>query len=252
MKLTTFDSLATAKGRLDLNKKIPLLDIEANIPKFKLENFSKEYLKKDILSGVVKVHEKFRLSLGDQKIIKKTLSGGFVVDGTGVGIKGFDLDKILEKYNNAKKANPMDLGMSLASGSAKGGNLSGVFGGSGGGTTLLKRLYIKVDIAKHIANLSDVAMATGKNRIAFKGKLDILNERFLNMKFGVLDSKSCARFSQTIQGTFNKPKIKMDASSIESAVNVASSLLNSFGVKTPKLPTKKKGKCKVFYSGVVK
>ncbi len=252
MKLTTFDSLATAKGKLNLNKKIPLLDIEANIPKFKLENFSKEYLKKDILSGVVKVHEKFRLSLGDQKIIKRTLLGGFVVDGTGVGIKGFDLDKILSKYNNTKKANPLDLGMSLASGFAKGGNLSGVFGGSGGGTTLLKRLYIKVDIAKHVANLSDVAMATGKNRVAFKGKLDILNERFLNMKFGVLDSKSCARFSQTIQGTFSKPKIKMDASSIESAVKVATSLLSSFGVKTPKMPTKKKGKCKVFYNGVVK
>ncbi|NOX15464.1 MAG: AsmA family protein [Epsilonproteobacteria bacterium] len=252
MKLSMYDSLVDATARLNLNKKIPFLNIEADIPKFKLENFSKEYLKKDILSGVVKVHKKFSLSLGDIKTIKKTLKGTALIDGVGVGVKGFDLDSILAKYNNTKKRNPADLGMSLASGFAKGGNLSGVFGANSGGTTLLKRVHIKIDIAKGIATLSDVAIATGKNRIALKGKLNILKDRFLDMKFGVLDAKNCAKFSQTIEGTFAKPKVKVDATSIKSTVNMVSNLLESFGVKTPKILKKKQGKCKVFYNGMVK
>ncbi len=252
MKLSMYDSLVDAKAKLNLNKKIPLLDIEADIPKFKLANFSKEYLKKDMLSGIVKVHKKFTLSLGDLKTIKKTLRGTALIDGQGVGIKGFDLDKILSKYNSTKKSNPAELGMSLASGFAKGGSLSGVFGAGSGGTTLLKRLHIKVNIAKGILNLSDVAAATGKNRVAIKGKLDIVKQRFLDIKFGVLNAKNCAKFSQTIEGTFSKPKVKVDASSIKSTVNMVSSLLSSFGVKTPKIAKKKNVKCKVFYNGVVK
>ncbi len=252
MKLTMYDSIVDANAKLNLNKKIPFLNIEVNIPEFKLASFSKEYLKKDLLSGIVKVHKKFSMSLGDINTIKKTLNGTALIDGKGVGIKGFDLDKVLSKYNDTKKMNPADLGMSLASGFAKSGNLSGVFGGGQGGTTLLKQLHVKVDIAKGIANLSDVAMATGKNRVALKGKLDIVKDRFLDLKFGVLDASNCAKFSQTIQGTFTKPKVKVDASTVESAVNMASSLLGSFGIKTPKIPTKKVGKCKVFYNGVVK
>ena len=252
MKLTMYDSLVDAKAELNLNKKVPFLNIEADIPKFKLESFSKEYLKKDMLSGVVKVHKKFSLSLGDIKTIKKTLRGTALIDGQGIGVKGFDLDKIVAKYNSSKKMNPKDLGMSLASGFAKGGNLSGVFGANSGGTTLLKRVYIKIDTAKGIVKLSDVAVATGKNRVALKGRLDIVRQRFLDMKFGVLNSKNCASFSQTIQGTFTKPKVKMDAASIESTVNMATSLLGAFGVKTPKILKKKEGKCKVFYNGMVK
>ncbi len=252
MKLTMYDSLVSAYAKLNLNKKVPYLDIQADIPKFKLASFSKEYLKKDILSGIVTVHKKFSLSLGDIKTIKKTIIGTALIDGQDIGVKGFDLDKILSKYSSAKKMNPADLGMSLASSFAKGGNISGVFSGKQGETTLLKRLHIKIDIAKGIANLSDVAIATSKNRVALKGKLDIVRERFLDMKFGVLDVKNCAKFSQTIQGTFAKPKVKVDAQTVENTVNMVSSLLSSFGVKTPKLLKKKEGKCKVFYNGVVK
>ncbi len=251
MKLYMYNSLVDAKAKLNLNKKVPFLNIEADIPKFKMASFSKEYLKKDILSGTVKVHKKFSMSLGDLKTIKKTLRGTALIDGEGVGVKGFDLDKILSKYSDAKKMNPADLGMSLASGFAKGGSLSGVFGANGGGTTLLKRLHVKVDIAKGIVKLSDVAMATGKNRIALKGKLNIVTQRFLDMKFGVLNAKNCAKFSQTIQGTFAKPKVKVDESMVVNTINTVSSLLGSFGVKVPKVK-KDNSKCTPFYTGVVK
>ncbi len=256
MKMSAYGSSATAKGKLNLNKKIPLLDIKADIPKLNLEKFSKEFLNKDILSGFVKVHKNFRLSLGDANTIKRTLRGNLLIDGQGIGIKGFDLDKVLSAYNSSKKMDIKSLGSSLVSGPLSalmsGKGLSGMVGGKNSGTTLLKRIHIKVDIAKGIANLTDIAMATGKNRVAIKGRLDIVRERFLGVQLGVLDAKNCAKISQTIEGTFSKPKIKVDASTIKSTIKAASSLLSSFGVKVPKMPTEKKGKCKVFYNGVVK
>ena len=256
MKLSAYGSLATAKGKLNLNEKIPVLDLEADVPKLNLENYSKEFLNKDILSGFVKVHKKFRLSLGDVNTIKRTLKGGFLIDGQGVSVKGIDLDKMLSTYKSSKKMDIKSLGSSLVSGPLNallsGKGLSSMVGGKDSGTTLLKRVYVKVNIAKGIANLSDVAIATGKNRVAVKGKLDILRERFLGVQLGVLDAKNCAKISQTIEGTFDKPKIKVNASTVESTVKTVSSLLSSFGVKVPKMPTQKQGKCKVFYNGVVK
>ena len=142
--------------------------------------------------------------------------------------------------------------MSLASGLAKNGTIDGLFGTGGGGTTLLKRVYIKLNFKRGIVTLNDVAVATGKNRVALKGRLDILKERFLDMKFGVLDAKNCASFSQTIQGSFTKPKVKVDATSIQSTVKMASSLLSAFGVKVPKMPKQNNKKCKMFYNGIVK
>jgi len=256
LKLTMYDSLATAKGKLNLNKKIPFLQIEADVSDFKLASFSKEYIKKDILSGNVRVHKKFTLSLGDVNTIKRTLNGVAIVDGKNVGIKGFDLDKILSGYNKAKNVNLKDVGASLVAGPlgfllSKSGDMSGIYGGANSGTTLLKHLHIEIKIAKGIADLSDVAMATGKNRVAIKGKLSLLNERFLGVKLGVMDTNNCAKYSQTIEGTFAKPSIKVDKSMIDTVTNMATSLFGKIsGIVAP--AKKENKKCTVFYNGVVK
>ncbi|WP_331774457.1 AsmA family protein [Sulfurospirillum sp. 1612] len=256
LKLTMYDSLATAKGKLDLNKKVPYLEIEADVPDFKLANFSKEYIKKDILSGSVSVHKKFTLSLGDMNTIKRTLNGVAIIDGKDVGIKGFDLDKILSGYDKAKNVDLTDVGASLVAGPlgfllSKSSDMSGIYGGANSGTTLLKHLHIETKIAKGIADLSDVAMATGKNRVAIKGQLNLINERFLNVQLGVLEANNCAKFSQTIEGTFSKPSVKVDESMISTVTNMATSLFGKIsGVVAP--AKKENKKCSVFYNGVVK
>ena len=254
MRFTIFDSLAVAKARLDLSKKTPYLNFENQINEFKLASFSKEFLKKDILEGVIKATSKLSMSLGTQKQIKRSLKGTILFDGQNVGIKGFDLDKALESVNSTKKMDIKSLGNSLVSGplmsilSGKPVNLNP----ANGETTLLRRLHVKVDIAKHIAKLSDVAVATGKNRVAIKGKLDIVRERLLGVEVGVLDKKGCATFSQTVEGTFSNPKVKMDEKSVTNVVNTAMSFFNKLTGKKAPAAKKSNDKCKVFYNGVVK
>ena len=115
----------------------------------------------------------------------------------------------------------------------------------------MKHLHIEVKIAKGIADLSDVAMATGKSRVAIKGQLNLLDERFLGVKLGIMDANNCAKYSQTIEGTFTKPSIKVDESMIDTVTNMATSLFGKIsGVVAP--AKKENKKCTVFYDGVVK
>ncbi len=52
-----------------------------------------------------------------------------------------------------------------------------------------------------------MAFATRKNRIALKGKLDIGNERFVDVTVAVLDAKGCAKIRQKISGPFSDPRL---------------------------------------------
>jgi len=167
-----------------------------------------------------------------------------LLDGQKVTLKGYDLDKIAKTYNSAKDAKNMkkaNLGAILTN--VANANISG-------GTTAIEHLHVKIDISKRVAILSDIAVATLKNRVAIKGSTNIVSEKLNNVQIGLLDNKGCAKFSQTIQGTFSKPVIKVDESMVTTVVNTVSSF---FGKVANIGGTKKaNGPCKVFYNGVVK
>jgi len=255
MKLTTFGSQAVGKLIYNMQGKKPKIYIQEHIAKFDLKEISKEFIKyKNIsLVGFVKTDAKLSMVGTDPKEIKRSLSGKVYVEGNDFGIKGVDLNQMLSSYDKVKNLNKKNIGSFLTSAATtKGGIVSG-FGE--GKTTAVKKLVIDMPIKRGVATLKDVALSTGKYRIAVKGKLDLYRERFLGVVVAFLDKKGCAKISQKIEGTFSKPKIKLDTSSItKSAVGGAvKSLLGSFGGLVPSSSSDKKvTKCKVFYNGVVK
>jgi len=44
----------------------------------------------------------------------------------------------------------------------------------------------------------DVAMATKQNRVALKGGLDFVNERFDNVTIALIDTRGCIKAKQTL------------------------------------------------------
>jgi len=256
MKYTIFDSKATAKAKLDMSGKSIKVSFEEIIPNLKLENISKEILEKDLLKGVVNSVAKLSFIGADELSIRKTLNGSILLDGKKVGIEGYDLDKIVKSYNDLKSGDLKKAGTSFLSSalenSAKG---KGAFDSLKGGTTAVEHLHVKIDISKKIATLSDVAIATLNNRVAVKGKINLVNESMQNVKVAILDKKGCATFSQGIKGTLSNPMSKGTSSSkvsveqVEEVVNMVSSF---FGKKKKKKVAKKDEKCTVFYNGVVK
>jgi len=257
MKYTIFASKATAKAKVDMSGKIPHISIEETIPDLKLENFSKEILEKDLLKGVVNSVSKLSFVGADELSVRKTLKGSILLDGKKVGISGYDLDKIIKSYNDLKSGDLKKAGTSFLSSaledSSKG---KGVFDSLKGGTTAVEHLHVKIDISKKRATLSDVALSTLNNRVALKGKINIVDESMQGVKVAILDKKGCATFSQSIEGTLTNPKGKGTSSSrvsveqVEEVVNMVSSF---FGKKKKAEPKKKNNEnCEVFYNGVVK
>ncbi|MBE0491435.1 MAG: AsmA family protein [Sulfurospirillum sp.] len=249
-----FDSLASGKAQVDLSTKAPKLTFSQNIQKLALVNFSKEILQKDLLDGVLNMQVSIQTTLDTPEVLKKSLKGSVLFDGQGVGIIGYDLDKILGLYDKSQNVDMVDMGSFLVAGPlgfalSKSSDAAGTYSSLQGGKTLLKHLHVKLDFLNANVKLSDIALATSKNRVAIKGDLDLLKERFLDVKVGVLDAKNCAKYSQTIGGTFTKPNVKVDEGAINTVINLATSL---FGKTKNMLGNDTNKACEVFYSGVVK
>jgi len=257
MKYTIFDSKATAKATVDMSGKLPSVSIEEIIPNLKLENFSKEILEKDLLQGVVNSVAKLSFVGADELSVRKTLKGDILFDGQKVGIKGYDLDKIVKSYNDLKSGDLKKTGISFLSNALENSSKGkGAFDDLKGGTTAVEHLHVKVDISNKLATLSDVALSTLDNRVAIKGKINIVDESMQGVKVAILDKKGCATFSQGIEGTLSKPIGKSTTTSnvsveqVEEVVNMVSSL---FGKKKKEEPKKKSNEqCEIFYEGIVK
>ena len=258
MKYTIFDSQASAKARVDMSGKTPKISIEKLIPNLKLENFSKEVLEKELLKGVVNAKVNLSFAGADELSAKKTAKGAIVLDGKGVGVKGYDIDKIIKSYNTLKSGDLKKAGASFLSSALDNASKGkGAFDNLKGGTTAIEHLHVKIDISKRLATLSDVAIATMSNRVALKGAMNIVDESLKGVTVAILDKKGCASYSQSISGTLSNPKAKSltskDKVSVEQVQEVISMVSSFFGKKKEKKEPKRANKnCKPFYKGVVK
>ncbi len=258
LKLTIFNSNATGKLVYNMQQKKPKIFIQEHIAKFNLSDMSKELIKnsKISLAGFLNTDIKLSMTGSDIKDIKRTISGTIFVSGDNFGINGIDLNQILESYNKIKKLNTKDIGAFLLAGPVglaitKGTDTGMAVSGIGSGkTTAIKKLIINAPIKRGIVTLKDVAISTGKYRVAMKGKLNLSKERFLNVEVGILNKKGCATISQKITGTFSKPKINTSKLVATAVTGMVTSLFGKIGKMIPK--NKKSSKCKIFYNGTVK
>ena len=177
-------------------------------------------------------------------------SGTFSLRGENLVVNTMDLDKLLSSYESSQEFNLIDLGAFFIAGPLGNVALAGYHygdfynqtrGGKGTITQFISHWTIKDGVAEAI----DCAFATPHNRVAFKGRLDFVRERYDNVIVALLDDKGCAKFKQSISGSFRKPQI--------SAVNVSESLAGPFSNLYRKAQRfVQGGKCEVFYYGAVR
>lgn len=240
LRYTLFDTPIQGTGKFDLSGKQPKISIKSKIVGLKLANLSRELWDKDLLEGSANGDFKLSFFVGDAHTFKSTLNGFVQLYGEDVTLKGYDIDKIAL----ALDPNQRSKGFSF-------GNLiSGATGALKGGNTLLKEINAKVDVGYSEIQLSDVALSSATNRVAIKGAINIVDEKFIDIKTALLDSKGCATFQQKMSGSFAKPSLKVDDASITALSNV----VFSFSTKPKSAPSvvKNDDNCTVFYEGVVK
>ncbi|ACZ12760.1 AsmA family protein [Sulfurospirillum deleyianum] len=240
VQFTLFETPSQGTLKIDLSGKQPKLSLKSKLEQLKLAQVSKEILKKEILEGKANADLKLSFFLNDTLTFKNTVNGFIHVSGENVTFKGYDIDKIVTSVDASKGLSMMLLNVIKSTQEAK---------------TLLKEVNAKVDIGYSEVHLSDVAASTAKNRLAIKGSVNIVEEKFQEMKVALLNAKGCATLTQTIEGTFQKPVFNVNETVLNTLSQVAFSLLNKSKssnktVDSPQVETDEN--CTVFYEGVVK
>jgi AsmA protein len=160
-----------------------------------------------------------------------------------------DLDKVLSAYASSQKFHLVDLGAYFIVGplgavALKGYRYGDIYYQSQGGKGTITQFISHWKIKNGEADATDCALATHHNRVALKGKLDLVNDRFDNVTVALLDDKGCPRFKQSISGSFGSPSV----GTVSAVESLAGPFLNLYR-KAKRFV--QGGKCEVFYDGTV-
>ena len=139
-----------------------------------------------------------------------SMDGTFSLRGDNLAIYTMDLDTVLSKYETSQKFNLVDLGAFFISGplgtvALKGYRYGDVYHQTQGGQGTITQFISQWKIRDGVADATDCALATHHNRVALKGKLNLVSERYDNVIVALLDDKGCAKFKQGISGSFGSP-----------------------------------------------
>jgi uncharacterized protein involved in outer membrane biogenesis len=236
--------------RADLSGDVPRYSIKLSASRFSSEQFLAGFSDKKIVKGEMDFFAQLTAAGENSREMKRGLGGEVTLKGENLFLYGLDLDQLLTKIEESRSFSLVDVGAYFFVGPfgtlfTKGYNFADIAVHAKGGQSAVRQLVSKWRLTRGVAEAEDVALATNRHRLAIKGKLDFVGDRFDNMTVAVVDKKGCAALTQKISGPFNKPQVEK--------VNVLTSLvapvLGLVG-KVGKLFTG--GKCKVFYTGSVK
>jgi AsmA protein len=217
---------------------------------FRAEESLAAVARRKTLSGPMTLSPDLAFRGKDAAEMKRTLSGQVSLRGNDLTLHGIDIDEALSTVEQAQQLNLADVGAFLLAGPlgttvTKGFQIGGTtLSAAGEKESRLTRLVSDWTVRNGVAEAKDVAFATRRNRIALKGKLDIANERFVDVTVASLDGKGCAKLRQKISGPFRDPRMDK-VSTLESVVSPMLGILE----KAKRLLGRTE--CETFYAGSV-
>jgi AsmA protein len=235
---------------VDLSGEATALKVKYTLAKFRAEESLAALAREKYLSGPMTVTPDLSARGKDVNEMKRTLSGTVSLRGDGLTLHGMEIDRVLSKAVDAKKLGLADVGAFVLAGPLGSAALKGYRYGdlyrsaTREGETRIQRLVSDWTVRDGVADAGDVAFSTEKNRIALKGKLDLVNGRFADVTVAALDGKGCATLRQSISGPFGDPR--MDKTSV--LQSFAEPLLGTFARAGKLLGI---SSCKPFYTGAV-
>ncbi len=245
MKIFGGDGRGSIKGAMAGES--PGYSVDFSITKFRFEEVLGAFKQKKSMRGELdlKSHLSMRGKNADE--MTRTAQGEISLRGHDLFLESLDLDRVLEKYEKSQRVNLVDVGAFFVAGPlgallTKGYDFGGIYKESLGGNSTIRKLVSDWKVTNGIAEAQDVAFTTGKNRIALKGSLNFVHDRFEGLTVAVLDANACAVYSQMIHGAFKKPQIDKPS--------ILRSLMGPI-ISLAKKPFEmlEGGGCEVFYRG---
>ena len=245
-----FGSKGEGDVTVDKSEVDAMYKISLRVSKLDFATLEESFGTKKVIGGKGDLYAAVTIKEKGSRTLLSSMDGIFSLRGDNLVIYTMDLDKVLSSFETSQKFNLVDIGAFFIAGplstvALKGYRYGDVYNQTRGGQGSITQFNSHWKIKKGVADASDCALATHHNRVALKGKLDLLNERYENVTAALLDDKGCATFKQGISGPFGSPKVGA-VSAVESLAGPISNLYR----KAKRFV--QGGKCDVFYNGAVK
>lgn len=250
LTMDIFDAKGEGAVTVDKSKDEMVYRINLKILKVNFAKLEESFGMEKMIGGKIDLHA--FLTIQKKGSLNRTdrLDGTFSLQGDNLVIYTMDLDEALSLYETSQEFNLVDLGAFFIAGPFGTIGVKGYRYWNGdyqiqGGQSVITQFISSWKIKDGIADAVDCALATPHNRIALKGGLNFVSERYDNVTVALLDSKGCAKFQQSISGSLNSPEI--------GAVGVVESLgepVFNFYRKTKRFF--QSGSCEVFYRGSIR
>jgi len=250
--LRAFGGKANAAVSADFTAAAPAYRLRAELSKFRLAEFSKNFSQKAFGDGLMDFSTELTMSGSNADAITRSSNGDASLHGTDLTLAVGDLDAELSQYRKTQHFDLVDLGGFLLAGPiglavTKGYEYGKVISSSGGSSRIV-RFISEWHVDHGVALATDVAMSTRSNRVALKGGLDFDNQSFQDATVAVIDRQGCAVVEQKVRGSFSHPDVgepNIVSSLAGPALHLldkARHLVGGHGAG---------GHCQVFYSGAL-
>ena len=233
----------------DESEAIAVYEVNVKVSKLDFEKLEESFGIKKVIGGKGDLSASLTTKEKGHRNLMSDLDGTFSLRGDNLVSYTMDIDKALSEYASSQKFHLVNLGAYFIVGplgavALKGYRYGNLYYQAQGGRGTITRFVSHWTIRNGEANATDCALATHHHRVALKGKLDLVGERFDNVTVALLDDNGCAISKQGISGSFDSPRI--------GTVSAVESLAGPF----VDLYRKAKrfiqdGKCEVFYRGSV-
>ncbi len=223
--------------------------INVKVLKLDFEKLEEHFGSKKMISGKGDLSASLTVKERAGHDLMGNLGGTFALRGDNLVTNTMDLDKVLSKYETSQQFDLIDLGSFFIAGplgpiALRGYRYGDVYYHTQGGKGSITRFISHWNIKNGEAAATDCAFATHHNRVALKGKLNLVSERFDNVTVALLDDKGCARFKQSISGNFDNPQV----GTVSAVKSFAGPIFDLYRKAKRIIQA---GKCEVFYNGSV-
>jgi uncharacterized protein involved in outer membrane biogenesis len=242
---------AKGEGDVTANESEPdaQYKIDLTVSKLDFEKLQESFGAKKLIGGKGDLVTSLTVKEKKGRSLLSGTNGTLSLRGNNLITHTVDLDKVLSAYEASQRFNLVDIGAffiagPLGSAALKGYRYGDVYYQARGGRGTITRFVSHWKIKNGQAEAADCAFATPHNRVALKGRLNLVSERYDNVTVALLDDKGCAKLKQSISGPFGAPNV----GAVSAVQSLAEPIFNLYRKAKRFIQG---GRCEVFYSGSV-
>ena len=205
LSVDAFGGRGTGTFAADTSERPPRFALSLDVPRCRVEDVLEGLRADPLLGGEAALKLDVRAAGRNKDELTQTLSGEVSLSGRGLKTHDLDVDKLIKKFDKTRGFNLLDFAAFFVAGplgplATKGYAFGRVYQQLGTGEGTLDRLITTWSINDGLAEATDCALATKKNRVAFVGKIELVQGVYQDAAIAVLDERGCSRYTEKLSG----------------------------------------------------